>query len=255
MHGQQAVGAGKEKKTSANTIEKITFLALALALAIGKRMGYGKYPMEPHNIPMTLLGTALLWFGWFGFNAGSAVAANALAGVAFVNTNTAAAAGALAWMIASWLKEGRPGTLGMASGAVAGLVAITPAAGFVDPLSSVVIGAVAGVLCYMAMLFRIRSGVDESLDAWAVHGIGGFWGALATGIFATKAVNKYSGLIYGNVHQFVLQVIEACSAVVYAFVVTVIITLLVDKTIGMRVSEEEEYVGLDVSQHGEVAYT
>ncbi len=231
------------------------FSALAVALLIGRRMGYGEYSMEPHNIPMTLLGTALLWFGWFGFNAGSALTAGTLASVAFVNTNTAAAAGALAWMIASWLKEGKPGSLGIASGAVAGLVAITPAAGFVDPLSSIIIGAVAGFLCYFMMLFRISKGIDESLDAWAVHGMGGFWGAIATGIFATKAVNDYTGLLYGNVHQFVLQIIGAVSAMVYAFVVTFIITVVVDKTIGLRVSRDEEYVGLDISQHGEVAYS
>ncbi len=227
------------------------FSALALAFLIGKRMGYGEYPMEPHNIPMTLLGTALLWFGWFGFNAGSALAANDIACNAFIVTNTAAAAGALAWMFASWVK-GKPGSLGIASGAVAGLVAITPAAGYVDPLSSIVIGAVAGVLCYLAMLFRVKKGIDESLDAWAVHGIGGFWGAIATGIFAS--VNA-KGLLLGNVHQFIAQIIGAVSAIVYAFVVTLILAKIVDAVIGLRVSEEEEYVGLDISQHGEVAYT
>ncbi len=231
------------------------FSALALAFVIGKRMGFGEYSMEPHNIPMTLLGTALLWFGWFGFNAGSALTAGTLASVAFVNTNTAAAAGALAWMFASWIKEGKPGSLGIASGAIAGLVAITPAAGFVDPLSSIVIGAVAGVLCYFAMLFRISKGIDESLDAWAVHGIGGLWGAIATGIFATKAVNDYTGLIYGNVHQFVVQIVGAISAIAYAFVVTFVIAKILDAVMGLRVREEEEYVGLDISQHGEVAYS
>ena len=231
------------------------FSALAIALLIGKRMGYGEYSMEPHNIPMTLLGCALLWFGWFGFNAGSALTAGTLASIAFVNTNTATAAGALGWMVASWIKEGKPGSLGIASGAVAGLVAITPAAGFVDPLSSIVIGLVAGILCYNVMLFRIKKGIDESLDAWAVHGTGGLWGAIATGIFATTAVNSYSGLIYGNVHQFVLQIIAACSSIVYAFVVTVILVLIVDKTVGFRVADEEEYVGLDISQHGEIAYS
>lgn len=227
------------------------FSALALAFLIGKRMGFGEYSMEPHNIPMTLLGTALLWFGWFGFNAGSALAANDIACNAFIVTNTAAAAGALAWMFASWIK-GKPGSLGIASGAVAGLVAITPAAGYVDPLSSIVIGAVAGVLCYSAMLFRVKKGIDESLDAWAVHGVGGFWGAIATGIFAS--INA-KGLLLGNVHQFVVQIIGAVSAVVYAFVVTLIIAKIVDATIGLRVSEDEEYVGLDISQHGEVAYS
>ncbi len=227
------------------------FSALALAFLIGKRMGFGEYSMEPHNIPMTLLGTALLWFGWFGFNAGSALAANNIACNAFIVTNTAAAAGALAWMFASWIK-GKPGSLGIASGAVAGLVAITPAAGYVDPLSSIVIGAVAGVLCYSAMLFRVKKGIDESLDAWAVHGMGGFWGAIATGIFAS--INA-KGLLLGNVHQFVVQIIGAVSAVAYAFVVTLIIAKIVDATIGLRVSEDEEYVGLDISQHGEVAYS
>ena len=231
------------------------FSALAVALLIGKRMGYGEYSMEPHNVPMTLLGTALLWFGWFGFNAGSALTAGTLASNAFVVTNTATAAGALGWMFASWLKEGKPGSLGIASGAIAGLVAITPAAGFVDPLSSIAIGGVAGILCYGMMLFRIRKGIDESLDAWAVHGMGGFWGAVATGIFATKAVNEYTGLIYGNVHQFALQIVAACSAIIYAFLITFILAKIIDATIGLRVSEEEEYVGLDISQHGEVAYT
>ncbi len=227
------------------------FSALALALLIGRRMGHGEYSIEPHNIPMTLLGTALLWFGWFGFNAGSALAANEIACNAFLVTNTAAAMGALSWMIASWLK-GKPGSLGMASGAVAGLVAITPAAGFVDPLSAIVIGAVAGVLCYLAMLFRVKKGIDESLDAWAVHGIGGLWGAIATGIFAT--INA-EGLILGNVQQVVVQTIGAASAMIYAFVMTLLIAKLVDVVVGLRVSEAEEYVGLDISQHGEVAYT
>ncbi len=230
------------------------FGALALALVIGKRSGFGEYDMEPHNIPMTLLGTALLWFGWFGFNAGSAVAANASAANAFIVTNTAAATAGLSWMFASWIKEGKPGSLGFASGAVAGLVAITPAAGYVGIPGAIAIGAVVGVLCYGMMLFRISRGLDESLDAWAVHGMGGLWGAIATGIFATKAVSDYSGLIYGNVHQFVVQIIAALAAVAYAFTVTLILAKIVDMVIGLRVSEEEEYVGLDISQHGETAY-
>jgi Amt family ammonium transporter len=229
------------------------FSALAIALVIGKRIGFGEENMEPHNIPMTLLGAALLWFGWFGFNAGSALAADGLAANAFVVTNTAAAAGTLSWLFASWI-NGKPSSLGMVSGAVAGLVAITPAAGFVDPLSSIVIGAVAGVICYKAMLFRVKKGLDESLDAWAIHGIGGVWGAIATGIFASGAIGGYSGLIYGNIDQFIAQVIGAGAAVVYAFTVTLILAKLVDAVIGLRVSEEEEYVGLDISQHGEKAY-
>ena len=226
------------------------FGALALALVIGKRVGFGKYAMEPHNIPMTLLGATMLWFGWFGFNSGSALTADGLAANAFLVTNTAAAIGALAWLGASWI-HGKPSSLGMVSGAIAGLVAITPAAGFVDTKASLVIGAVAGVLCYVCMLFRIRKNLDESLDAWAIHGMGGLWGALATGIFATDTVNKYTGLLYGNVDQFIHNAMGAFAAVAYAFVVTYIIAVVVDKTMGLRVSEEEEYVGLDISQHGE----
>lgn len=226
------------------------FAALAVAIIIGKRTGYGQYSMEPHNIPMTLLGAALLWFGWFGFNAGSALAANGLAANAFVVTNTSAAAGAVAWLIASWAR-GKPSSLGMVSGAVAGLVAITPAAGYVGPLASIVIGAVAGLICYSVMLWRINRGLDESLDAWAVHGMGGLWGALATGIFATVAVGGFSGLLEGNVHQFLVNAAGAIGALIYAFVVTLILAWIVHKTLGLRVSEDEEYVGLDISQHGE----
>jgi Amt family ammonium transporter len=229
------------------------FGALALALVIGKRIGFGDHDMEPHNIPMTMLGAALLWFGWFGFNAGSALAADGLAANAFVVTNTSAAAGALAWLFASWVK-GKPSALGMVSGGIAGLVAITPAAGFVDAMSALVIGAVAGLLCYKALLFRVGKGLDESLDAWAVHGVGGLWGAVATGIFAVEAVGGYSGLLQGNVDQFVAQVIGAGAAVVYAFVVTYALAKIVDSTMGLRVTEDEEYVGLDISQHGEKAY-
>jgi Amt family ammonium transporter len=229
------------------------FGALALALVIGKRIGFGDHDMEPHNIPMTMIGAALLWFGWFGFNAGSALAADGLAASAFVVTNVSASAGALAWLFASWVR-GKPSALGMVSGAIAGLVAITPAAGFVDPLSALVIGGVAGVLCYRALLFRVGRGLDESLDAWAVHGVGGLWGAVATGIFAVEAVGGASGLLQGNVDQFVAQVIGAVAAVVYAFVVTYAIAKVVDATMGLRVTEDEEYVGLDISQHGEKAY-
>ncbi len=229
------------------------FSALALTFLLGRRAGYGEHSMEPHNIPMTLLGAGLLWFGWFGFNAGSALSANGLAANALIVTNTAAASGALAWLFASWF-HGKPSSLGMVSGAVAGLVAITPAAGFVDPLASIAIGAIAGVVCYSAMLFRIRRGWDESLDAWAVHGIGGMWGAIATGIFANEAVGGYSGLLYGNVQQFIAQIVAAGSALIYAFAVTLVLAKAVDMVLGLRVSEEEEYVGLDISQHGEKAY-
>ncbi len=226
------------------------FSALALTLVVGKRIGFGKETMEPGNIPMALLGAALLWFGWFGFNAGSALAANSLAVNAFVVTNTSAAAGALAWMAASWL-NGRPSSLGIVSGAVAGLVAITPAAGYVDVKAALLIGAVAGVLCYSMMLYRLRKGIDESLDAWAIHGMGGVWGALATGIFASAAVNTYTGLLYGNAAQFIAQIAAVLATVVYAFGVTWILAKIIDHTIGLRVQEEAEYVGIDISQHGE----
>lgn len=230
------------------------FSALAIAIVIGKRIGYGSYVMEPHNIPMAMIGAAMLWFGWFGFNAGSALAANGLAASAFVVTNTAAAAGALTWLMASWAK-GKPSALGMVSGSIAGLVAITPASGYVDTISAMVIGGVAGVLCYAALLFRVGKGLDESCDAWAVHGMGGLWGAIAAGIFATPAVNAaYSGLIYGNVHQLMVQAAAAVAAVVYAFVLTYLLAKIVDSVMGLRVSEDEEYVGLDISQHGEKAY-
>jgi Amt family ammonium transporter len=226
------------------------FAALALALVIGKRVGFGKYVMEPSNIPLTILGAALLWFGWFGFNAGSAVGANGLAASAFVTTNVAAAAGALAWMLVSWV-NGKPSSLGFVSGAVAGLVAITPGAGYVTPMAAILIGAIGGIFCYGVMLWRIRKGYDESLDAWAIHGMGGLWGALATGIFAVAAINGASGLLEGNVHQFIANAVGAFAAVAYAFIVTYILAVVIDKTIGLRVTEEEEYVGLDISQHGE----
>jgi Amt family ammonium transporter len=226
------------------------FGALALALVIGNRMDYGKYSMEAENITITLLGGALLWFGWFAFNAGSALAADGIAVNAVVATMISASAGALTWMAASWIK-GKPSSLGMISGAIAGLVAITPACGFVNPMSAILIGGVAGVLCYSALLFRVRRGLDESLDAWAIHGMGGLWGALATGIFASAAIGGVDGLIYGNVNQFFIQILDASVAVAYAFGMTYLLAKVVDKVMGLRVTEEEEYVGLDISQHGE----
>jgi ammonium transporter, Amt family len=226
------------------------FGALAIALVIGKRKGFGEHAMEPSNIPLALLGAAMLWFGWFGFNAGSALSANGLAANAFVVTNVSAAAGAVAWMLASWY-HGRPASLGVVSGAVAGLVAITPAAGYVGPLAAIAIGAIAGLFCYQMLIFRIRKGLDESLDAWSIHGMGGLWGAIATGIFATAAVNGATGLLAGNVHQFIVQVIAVVSSLAYAFVVSYVLARVVDATLGLRVTEEEEYVGLDISQHGE----
>jgi len=229
------------------------FAALALAIVIGKRAGFGEYSLDPHNIPMTLLGAGLLWFGWFGFNGGSALAANGIAVNAIVVTNISAASGALAWLFISWMR-GMPSSLGMVSGAVAGLGAITPAAGYVTPMASIVIGAVAGLLCYRAMLWRIRKKMDESLDAWAVHGVGGLWGTIAVGIFAVSAVNGVSGLIEGNVTQFAIQIFGAVVVMVFAFGVTYLVAWLINRFIGLRVSETEEYVGLDLSQHGERAY-
>jgi Amt family ammonium transporter len=228
------------------------FAALALALVIRRRAGFGEHVLEPHNIPIALLGAALLWFGWFGFNAGSALALNSSAVVAFVNTNSAAATGALAWMFASW-SRGKPSSLGVVSGAIAGMVAITPAAGFVTPLVAALIGAVAGVLCYYMMLVRISWKLDESLDAWAIHGMGGLWGTLATGIFAAAAIGGFAGLLEGDTSQFLVNAVAAFAALIYAFVATWIIGTAIDRTIGLRVSEDEEYVGLDICQHGERA--
>ena len=228
------------------------FGALAIAFVIGKRTGFKKVNMIPHNIPMTLLGAALLWFGWFGFNAGSALAANGIASNALMVTNTAAAAGALSWLAASSI-HGKPSAVGMVSGAIAGLVAITPAAGYVDVWSSLVIGIVAGLLCYRCLLWRLEKGFDETLDAWAIHGMGGLWGAIATGIFCSPVVTggALSGLIYGNVNQFLINTGDAIIAVIFAFCATYILAKIVDKVMGLRVNEDEEYLGLDIAVHGE----
>jgi len=228
------------------------FSALALALIIGRRLGFGSHGMEPNNIPMVLLGGALLWFGWFGFNAGSALTADGVAVNAFVATNIAAAAGALAWFSLAWAR-GRPGSVGIISGAIAGLVAITPAAGFVAPIAAIPIGACAGIVCYAALLFRVRKGLDESLDAWAIHGIGGIFGALATGIFAAAAIGGVNGLLYGNPGLFLIQAMDVAISVVYSFGMTYLIAKVIDTVMGLRVTEEEEYVGLDIAQHGESA--
>ncbi len=231
--------------------------ALAAAFFYGKRKGFGKEPMEPHNVSYIVLGAAILWFGWFGFNAGSAGAASGQAANAFVVTNTAAAAAALSWMFASWALTGKASVIGAAAGAVAGLVAITPASGFVQPMEAIVIGGVAGVLCYLAIRLRARTGLDDSLDVVGVHGVGGTWGALATGIFAVASVSgiaEYEGLIEGNGKQVVDQLIAIGVVWVYSFVVTSIILKVLDLTMGLRVTEEEEDLGLDVTQHGERGY-
>jgi Amt family ammonium transporter len=230
--------------------------ALALAMLIGPRKGFReKEPMEPHNIPMVVLGAGLLWFGWFGFNAGSSLTAGGLATSAFVATNTSAAAAAGTWMLLGWIYR-RPTLLGVATGAVAGLVAITPAAGFVSPLMGIPIGIGAAAICYYCILLRMKWGIDESLDVWAVHGMGGTWGALATGIFASIAVNSAGadGVIYGNAAQLVRQLIGVATVWVFAFAITWILGKIVDLTIGLRVGVTEETLGLDISQHGERAY-
>ena len=230
---------------------------LVAALVLGKRKGFGKEPMAPHQIPMTVLGAGLLWFGWFGFNAGSALGANGLASVALVTTNTSAAAAALSWMIVEWLHRGKPTVLGAASGAVAGLVAITPAAGFVTPLSSIVIGLIGGMLCYFGVgVLKGKLGYDDALDAFGVHGIGGTWGALATGIFATKAINPAGadGLLYGNPAQLGIQATSIGVTIVLAAIATFVILKVVGVFVKLRATSEEEEAGLDLSMHGEEAY-
>jgi Amt family ammonium transporter len=230
--------------------------ALAAAILIGPRKGYGREPMPPHNLPFTVMGAAMLWVGWFGFNAGSALSAGALATSAFVVTNTATAAAALGWMLTEWLKRGKPTVLGAASGAVAGLVAITPASGFVGPVSSIIIGAVAGVVCFFACNLKPRFGYDDSLDVVGVHGVGGTWGALATGLFATKAINDAGadGLFFGNPGQLGIQAVGVAATWAFAFLGTYVLLKVVDALVGLRATEEEEFLGLDVSQHSENAY-
>lgn len=230
--------------------------ALALALLLRPRKGFREgQPMEPSNIPLVVLGAGLLWFGWFGFNAGSALTSGGLASSAFVATNISAAAAALTWMILGWVHR-RPSALGIATGAVAGLVAITPAAGFVHPLAGIPIGIVASLIGYYCILWRTKRGIDESLDVWAVHGMGGIWGALATGIFASVAVNAAGadGLLLGNAMQFAKQIAGVAAVGAFAFAATWVLGKIVDVTIGLRVKEDEEVVGLDISQHGERAY-
>mgnify|MGYP001614685280 FL=1 len=231
--------------------------ALAAALYMGKRAGYGKEVMMPHNLPMTALGAGILWFGWFGFNGGSAVASGGLATSAFVVTNTAAAAAALTWMLVEWSHRGKPTVLGAVSGAVAGLVAITPASGYVGPVSAILIGIGGGFVCYFgAVILKNKLGYDDSLDAFGVHGLGGTFGALATGLFATKAINAAGndGLFFGNSYQLVVQLISVVATWVFAFVATVILLKLIDATMGLRVTEEDEFTGLDMSEHGESGY-
>ena len=230
--------------------------AVVAAVLVGHRVSFGKSEAKPHNLTYTVLGASFLWFGWFGFNAGSAWAANGIAANAFVVTNVAAAMGAISWVAAQWLREGKPSVLAGAAGAVAGLVGITPAAGFVTPSSAIVIGFGAGLLCYFGLGFvKNILKVDDALDVFAVHGIGGIWGALATGLFADSAVNAdYSGVFDGNTGQLWTQIIAIVSVGAFSGVATFVILKAIDLTIGLRVTEPEESVGLDESVHGEFGY-
>jgi len=231
--------------------------ALAAAFMFGKRIGYGQEAMPPHNLPFSVIGASMLWVGWFGFNAGSALAADGLATSAFVVTNTATATAALSWMAMDWLFRGKPTVLGAASGAVAGLVAITPASGFVGPMSSIIIGVGAGIFCSTACNLKNKLGYDDSLDVVGVHGVGGTWGALATGLFATKTINAAgnNGLFFGNPAQLWVQFVAVVVTWIFAFVGTMIILSILKVVMGLRVSEEEERMGLDLSQHNERGYS
>lgn len=232
--------------------------ALVCAFVLGKRRGYGREPMPPHNLPLTILGASLLWFGWFGFNAGSALGANELAVWAFIATNTASAAAALTWMFIEWKVIGKPTILGGATGAVAGLVAITPAAGFVSPVSAIAIGIIVSIVCYVAVaVIKLKLAYDDSLDAFGVHGVGGTIGALLTGIFAQKIINPAgnNGLLFGNPSQLGIQATGVIVTMLYSVIVTLILLKVIDAVIGLRVPDEEEVIGLDITQHEESAYT
>ncbi len=229
--------------------------ALVAAMMMGRRHGYGNEEMRPHNLTLTLLGTGLLWFGWFGFNGGSALAANGLAVNAVVVTHIAAAAGALGWMGAECVRRRQCTALGAASGAVAGLVGITPAAGFVGPMAAIAIGAVAGIGCFLAVAAKSRLGYDDSLDTFGVHGVGGTIGALLTGVFASGAIMAgKAGLLEGNAHQLTVQAIGVLATVAYTVVVSFVLLKVLDATMGLRVNPDQETLGLDLSQHGETAY-
>ncbi len=231
--------------------------ALAAAIIIRKRKDFGNASYIPHNVPMTITGAAILWFGWFGFNAGSALAANGLAANAFVVTHIASAAAALTWILMEKMHRGKPTTLGAASGAVAGLVAITPGSGFVGPVSSIIIGGIAGTICYGGIMLKSRLGYDDSLDVVGIHCVGGSWGALATGLFASKAINLsgFDGLFFGNPGQLWIQFIAVAVTMAFAFIMTVILLKVIDLFIGLTVTEEDEERGLDISMHNEKGYT
>jgi len=231
--------------------------ALAAALVVGRREGYGKEAFIPHNLPMTILGAGLLWFGWFGFNAGSALAADGLATSAFTATHLATCAAVLSWCAVEWLNRGKATTLGAASGAVAGLVAVTPAAGYVGPMSAILIGLGAGMICYLAVLAKVKMGYDDSLDVVGVHCVGGVWGALATGLFACKAVNSAGadGLFFGNPGQLGIQAVAVLVTLVYSFVVSWVLLKVINATMGLRVAKEDEVAGLDLTEHQEAGYS
>jgi Amt family ammonium transporter len=241
------------------------FSALVCALYLGKRLGYPKTPFAPHSLVISVIGACLLWVGWFGFNAGSAVAAGGLASSAFVATHFGAAAAVLGWLVVEWLKQGKPTVLGGISGAVAGLVAITPASGFVTPMAALIIGFLAGAICFLAVTeVKKKFGYDDSLDAFGVHGVGGFTGAILTGVFANSAINVVykdaagkplpSGLLEGNSKQVLNQLLASLTAILLGVVGSFIILKIVDATVGVRVSGEDEALGLDLSQHGEEGY-
>jgi len=229
-----------------------------MAILIGKRLGYSKQSFAPHNLPLTVLGGILLWFGWFGFNAGSALGAGGLAAHAFVTTNTAAAAAGLMWALIEWRQNGAPTMLGTVTGMVAGLVVITPACGYVGVLSAAAIGVLGSIFSYLAVVvLKMKAGYDDSLDVFGVHGIGGMWGTLATGLFAQKAINESgaNGLFFGNATLFLVQGLYLIVCVAYAAAMTWVLFLLVDALFGMRVTKDDEMVGLDLAQHHEAAYT
>lgn len=232
--------------------------ALVIALLLGRRIGYQKGPFRPHNLPFTVVGGVLLWFGWFGFNAGSALGANELAANAFVTTQAATAAAGLTWALIEWQQHGSPTVLGAVTGAVAGLVAVTPACGFVNPMNAIFIGILAAVFCYIAVaVIKVKAGYDDALDAFGVHGVGGIWGTIATGLFAEKAVNAAgaNGLFFGDVKQFVVQLVMVIVAPLFAAAMTWILFKFVDAVMGMRVTRNDEIVGLDLTQQSESAYT
>lgn len=230
--------------------------ALVAAIMVGKRKGYGTRAFIPHNLTFTLLGIGLLWFGWFGFNAGSRLAADGIAGNAFLVTHVAAATGALTWILAEWILKSKPTTLGLASGAVAGLGSITPACGFVGTSSALVIGGVAGIICYLAVLSKEKFGYDDSLDVVGIHGVGGVWGTLATGLFASKLINPEGGdgLLFGNFSLLGIQALGVLATIAYCGFVTFLILLVIRAVFGLRVTQDEEELGVDTSAHGEVGY-